>query len=179
MRDHAFESLLVEHQRSLLLFIKSQVANHHEAEDLLQRTNVILWQKRGNFEEGSNFRAWAFAIARLEMMNQLRQLQRDRKVFTDEEAGERVADATSRTAHGDETSLIALRDCLKRLPPRDRELLFVRYSTDRPLKDYAENLSRSPGTLKARLHRIRERLRKSIMIRLRELEPTMAGGAVD
>jgi RNA polymerase sigma-70 factor (ECF subfamily) len=54
-------------------------------------------------------------------------------------------------------------------------LLFVRYATNRPLKEYAENLSRSPGTLKARLFQIRENLKKSIEARLREGEPGMAG----
>jgi RNA polymerase sigma-70 factor (ECF subfamily) len=69
--------------------------------------------------------------------------------------------------------LRALKDCLERLSSRDQELLFVRYATDRPLKEYAENLRRSPGTLKARLFQIRENLRKSIEARLKEADPVM------
>ena len=168
-----FEELLIAHQRSLLLYIKSLVSNHHEAEDLLQRANMILWQKRANFEAGSNFRAWSFTIARLEVLNQLRQQRRDQRVFSDRQNHESSPVFDPISEADDEAMLRALKDCLERLSSRDQELLFVRYATDRPLKEYAENLRRSPGTLKARLFQIRENLRKSIEARLKEADPVM------
>ena len=58
-----FEELLVAQQAALLNYIKSLVQNHHEAEDVLQKTNLILWQKRSRFEAGSSFRAWLPAEA--------------------------------------------------------------------------------------------------------------------
>ncbi|MCW1924395.1 sigma-70 family RNA polymerase sigma factor [Luteolibacter arcticus] len=171
-----FEELLIAHQRSLLFYIKSLVSNHHEAEDLLQRTNLILWQKRANFAAGSNFRAWCFTIARLEALNQLRQQRRDQRLFSERSNNEAVPEIFRSAEEEDIAPLLALRDCLERLPSRDKELLFVRYATDRPLKEYAENLSRSPGTLKARLFQLRESLRKSIEARLRESDLTAVGG---
>ena len=168
-----FEELLVTHQRSLLLYIKSLVTNHHEAEDLLQRANMILWQKRANFEAGSNFRAWSFTIARLEVLNQLRQQRRDQRVFSDRQNHESLPVFDPAAEGDDEMMLHALKDCLERLSSKDQELLFVRYATDRPLKEYAENLHRSPGTLKARLFQIRENLKKSIEARLREADMAM------
>jgi RNA polymerase sigma-70 factor (ECF subfamily) len=169
-----FEELLISHQRSLLHYIKSLVSNHHEAEDLLQKVNLILWQKRENFEAGSNFRAWAFTIARLEVLNQLRQHRRDQRVFSDRQNHESSPVFDPAAGIEDEALLWALKDCLERLPSRDQELLFVRYATDQPLKEYAENLRRSPGTLKARLFQIREHLRKSIEARLRDGDLMMA-----
>ncbi|MEK7949641.1 RNA polymerase sigma factor [Luteolibacter soli] len=168
-----FEELLISHQRSLLLYIKSLVTNHHEAEDLLQRANMILWQKRANFEAGSNFKAWSFTIARLEVLNQLRQQRRDQRVFSDRQNLDLSPVFDPAAEVDDEAMLHVLKDCLERLSSRDQELLFVRYATDRPLKEYAENLSRSPGTLKARLFQIRENLRKSIEARLRESDMAM------
>ncbi|HEY1120862.1 MAG TPA: sigma-70 family RNA polymerase sigma factor [Haloferula sp.] len=168
-----FEELLIAHQRSLLLYIKSLVTNHHEAEDLLQRANMILWQKRANFESGSNFRAWSFTIARLEVLNQLRQQRRDQRVFSDRQNFESSPVFDPAAEGDDEAMLHALKDCLERLSSKDQELLFVRYATDQPLKEYAENLRRSPGTLKARLFQIRENLKKSIEARLRESDMAM------
>lgn len=170
-----FEELLISHQRSLLYYIKSLVSNHHEGEDLLQKVNLILWQKRANFEAGSNFRAWSFSIARLEVLNQLRRQRRDQRVFSDRPNHESLPVFEPAAGMKDEALLGALKDCLGRLSSQDQELLFVRYATDRPLKEYAENLGRSPGTLKARLFRIREHLKKSIEARLREGGPVMAG----
>ena len=150
----------------LLNFIKSLVANHHEAEDVLQRTNLILWQKRSGFRTGSNFRAWAFTIARLESLNQIRRHYRDQGVFSASEVHE-AADGVRPPEDGDAEAMIALQDCLTRLPARDRELLLMRYGSDRTLGEYARNLNRSTGTLKARLFKIRENLRKGIEEHLR------------
>lgn len=175
-RAESFEELLVTHQRRLLLYIKSLVANHHEAEDLLQRTNLILWRKRENFEAGSNFRAWSFAIARLEVCNQLRQLRRDQKVFSDQEEDL----STTEGPHPIDSELVnpealrALRSCLKRLPSHDQELVLMRYATDKTLGDYAKDLNRKPGTLKARLFKIRENLRKSIEDELRRRDNALS-----
>lgn len=160
-----FEELLVTQQAALLNYIKSLVQIHHEAEDVLQKTNLILWQKRDRFEAGSSFRAWAFTIARLESLNQIRRRSRDQRVLSNPD----LVDAPTGPVSAEESqadTLKALRACLRRLPDRDRELLLMRYGSDRTLGEYARNLNRSPGTLKARLFKIREILRKGIEERL-------------
>ena len=164
-----FEDLLVAHQGPILHYLKSLVGNHHEAEDLLQRTNLILGQKRSGFEAGSNFRAWSFAIARREALSRFRQQRRDQRLFAHAE----VHGAAVDSVEGDETPLLTMRDCLSRLPARDQELLLMRYGTKRTLHDYAKQLNRSPGTLKARLFKIRENLRREIEERLKETEPAL------
>jgi RNA polymerase sigma-70 factor (ECF subfamily) len=140
----------------------------------LQRTNLILWQKRGGFEAGSNFRAWAFTIARLESLNQIRRQYRDQRVFSAQRIDETAADGLRPTGDAAAAAMIALQDCLKRLPDRDRELLLMRYGSDRTLGEYAKGLNRSPGTLKARLFKIRETLRKGIEEHLRRSEPPLS-----
>lgn len=176
-----FEELLIAYQPRILGYIKSVVANHHEAEDLLQRTNVILWRKRSSFEAGSNFRAWSFAIARLEVFNQLRQQRRDQRAFQEHEEQSAI-DFLLPAENDDTEALVALRNCLKRLPSRDQELIQMRYASDRTLGEYAKNLNRSPGTLKARLFQIRENLRKSIEEQLQRSDsqwgPTKCSGSI-
>lgn len=157
-----FEDLLVAHQDPILRFIKSIIADHHEAEDLLQKTNLVLWQKRDRFEAGTNFRAWSFAIARLETLNQLKRQRRDQRILAQQWLRESVREAETTGGDPDAEALTALRNCLGRLPDRDRELIMTRYGSDRTLEQYARTLNRSPGTLKARLFKIRGDLRKSI-----------------
>lgn len=165
-----FEELLVSQQQALLNYIKSVVQNHHEAEDVLQKTNLILWQKRDRFEVGSSFKAWAFTIARLESFNQIRRRSRDQRVFSNPELLDSPATGPGSADDCKADTLKALRACLRRLPDRDRELLLTRYGSDRTLGEYARNLNRSPGTLKARLFKIRENLRKGIEEHLRHSE---------
>lgn len=169
-----FEDLLVAQQQPLLNYIKSLLADHHEAEDVLQKTNLILWQKRDRFEAGSSFRAWAFTIARLESFNQIRRRSRDQRVFTGPDFLEAATPGPADDGRAD--TLNALRVCLRRLPDRDRELLLTRYGSDRTLGEYASKLNRSPGTLKARLFKIRENLRKGIEEQLRRSEASLTAG---
>lgn len=171
-----FEDLLISQQQALLNYIKSVVQNHHEAEDVLQKTNLILWQKRGRFETGSSFRAWAFTIARLESFNQIRRRSRDQRVLANPDLVDAPATGPVSADDSQADALKALRACLRRLPERDRELLLTRYGSDRTLGEYARNLNRSPGTLKARLFKIRENLRKGIEEHLRHSGTSLSAG---
>ena len=57
-----FVGLLTGHQSDIYLYLRSLVLNPDEASDILQDTNLVLWEKRGQFQMGTNFRAWAFQI---------------------------------------------------------------------------------------------------------------------
>jgi RNA polymerase sigma-70 factor (ECF subfamily) len=57
---------------------------------------------------------------------------------------------------------LALRGCLQRLRPQDRDLLHHRYATASSLQEYAEATHRSAGTLKAILFGLRAALRRCI-----------------
>lgn len=152
----------MEHQGSILGFIKSIIPDHHQAEDLLQKTNLVLWSKREKFEPGTNFRAWAFSIARFETLNHLKWQRRERRVLAEHPVADPGFFPDPDHSLGQEDALDVLRNCLGSLSERDRELVLTRYSTDVTLEQYATTLNRSAGTLKARLFKIRGDLRKTI-----------------
>jgi RNA polymerase sigma-70 factor (ECF subfamily) len=86
-----FVSLLTEHQPDLLAFIISLMPGDSEVADVLQKTNLVLWNKREKFEAGTNFRAWSFAIARFEVLTHLKKQKRLGIVLLDEELLETIA----------------------------------------------------------------------------------------
>lgn len=165
-RDTAFGNLLIEHQRAIRLYIQSLMSACPGADDVLQNTNLVMWRKRENFQTGSNFLAWAFTIARLEVYNQARHFRRNQRLISGLDRNEFVAPEGGGGGQATADALHALKKCLRTLPSRDQELLLMRYSSSRTLADYARNIKRSPGTLKARLFKIREKLRKSIVEQL-------------
>ena len=59
-----FARLVDEHQGRLKGYILSLVFDPHAASDILQETNLILCRKADKFEAGTNFRAWAFRVAK-------------------------------------------------------------------------------------------------------------------
>src|SRR5262245_27171270 len=64
-------------------FIMTLVFNYHDAEEVFQNTSVVLWNKFGEFQPGSDFFAWASRVAYYEVLSLLKQRRRSR-TFSDE-----------------------------------------------------------------------------------------------
>ncbi|RYD21045.1 MAG: sigma-70 family RNA polymerase sigma factor [Verrucomicrobiaceae bacterium] len=157
-----FVSELTNHQTSMLAYIRSLAPGGSGARDLLQEVNITLWQKRETFELGTNFKAWAFQTIRYHMLNHRRRLVSQGWLIFDDDLIERLSpEFESEPAELEERHL-ALRACLQRLRPQDRELLHHRYATAGSLQEYAGATNRSAGTLKAILFNLRAVLKRCI-----------------
>lgn len=162
-----FDRLLADHVASIRLYVRSLMPGYEGVDDLAQETLLKLWEKRDEFTSGTHFKAWAFQIAKFLVMNQRRKLARSPVVLLDEELLEAIdrrwmeQEATINDDHH-----AALSRCLETLKPDDRRLLHTRYATDESLETYAEQEGTRPGTLKARLFRLRDALRDCIERRL-------------
>lgn len=162
----AFVSLLTAHQPDLWAFIISLMPGDPEVADVLQKTNLILWNKREKFEADTNFRAWSFTIARFEVLTHLKKQKRHGIVLLDEELLETIAcEAPETLAHTDQR-LAALDVCLKKLRPEDRELIDYRYKSGLGLEGFSERVGRSVSSLSVTLHRLRAALRKCVDTRM-------------
>ncbi|MBC8356416.1 MAG: sigma-70 family RNA polymerase sigma factor [Planctomycetes bacterium] len=166
-REAGFVSLLTEHQLALKLFVNSLLPGDSGAADVAQEVSTTLWKKRADFVPGTNFRAWVFRIARNHVANYRRKRAREGAVvvFSDtlqETIAAELADKTTDLEH----RLHALRQCLQKLREGDRELIQHRYFYQTPLKEYASQIDRTVGTLKVKLHRIRNSLERCVLQRL-------------
>jgi len=153
---------LTNHQTSMLAYIRSISPGGSGARDLLQDVNITLWQKRESFELGTNFKAWAFQTIRYHILNHRRRLVSQGWLVFDDDLVERMAPEFEMMPDELEDRHLALRKCLIKLRPKDRELLHHRYATSSPLQDFAEKTQRSSGTLKAILYNLRAALRGCI-----------------
>ena len=80
-RQAEFVRLFSANQRRIQTFIFTLLPDRDQAQDVMQETSVVLWQKFDSFETGTDFTAWAFRIARLEVLSLVRRQQRARLVF--------------------------------------------------------------------------------------------------
>ena len=55
-----FIRLLMENERRIYAYIRTLLGNAADAEDVLQKTSVIMWDKFPEFDQGDNFIAWSF-----------------------------------------------------------------------------------------------------------------------
>ena len=61
--DDQMVQLIAGCQRGLFLYICGLLFSRELAEDVLQETNLVLWQKRTEYRPDTNFYAWACQIA--------------------------------------------------------------------------------------------------------------------
>src|SRR4029078_11610099 len=125
-----FARLFSRNARRIYGFIMTLVFNHHDAEEVFQNTNVILWNKFAEFEPGSNFFAWASRIAYFEVLSLMKQKRRSHTVS--DEALELLANEAMGLSHQSSERFDALEECLAKLTAADRELLQERYYRQRP-----------------------------------------------
>jgi RNA polymerase sigma-70 factor (ECF subfamily) len=160
---------LTNHQTSMLAYIRSLAPGGSGARDLLQEVNITLWQKRESFELGTNFKAWAFQTIRYHLLNHRRRLISHGWLIFDDDLIERLSPEFEVEPDDLEERHLALRTCLQRLRPQDRDLLHHRYGTDSSLQEYATATHRSAGTLKAILFNLRAALKRCIERRVQEV----------
>ncbi|HYG76690.1 MAG TPA: sigma-70 family RNA polymerase sigma factor [Planctomycetota bacterium] len=150
----AFVQLLTLNQSRLYAYILSLVGNASHADDVLQETNVVLWQKASEFTLGTNFTAWMFKIAYMQVMAYRQRLTREKILFDSDmvpelaqEVGERLSDLDSRQR--------SLQACLEKLSPRQRDIVRRRYSSGATVQSMADELGHSVEAIKQLLFRTR------------------------
>lgn len=164
--DAAFVAQLTQCQASLGMFVRGLLPGDRAAADIVQQANAKIWEKRAEFEPGTNFKAWALAIARFEVLNYRKQQARDARLVFSTELETTIA---SELAELDDDLLDrheALKECLASLKPESRELLMLRYGSRETLREFANRVGRSVGGLKVTLHRLRAFLATCIERRL-------------
>ena len=160
---------IVAVQPRLYGYILKRLADREQTAEVLQRTNAVICRKIAEFEPGTHFAAWAFAIARFQIMAWRKDRSRDRLVFSDA-----VAEALDSRADDEAAALDArippLRRCLERLREADRSLIQARYRDGQSVASLGERMQASADAVGMRLLRIRRRLRDCVQAQL-ALEP--------
>lgn len=165
-----FVSLLTQHQGDLWAYVITLLPGDSDTADVLQKVNMVLWTKQKDFKIGTNFRAWAFAVARFEVLAHLKTKKRLGFVLLDEELLDTMANEAPDMVRPNDQRLRALEHCMRLLRKQDQELLNHRYCTNHALSELAERVGKSVSTLSVTLHRLRSALRECINRRIREEE---------
>lgn len=140
-----------------------------EAEDVVQATCVVLWEKRDDFQKGTDFKAWAFRTAYFQAMAMRRDLSRSKVAVFSDETLQRLAAPAEEAASEIDSRIAALRHCMSALPPADQRLLALKYLRRESLTDHARELGVPSGRLQKALSRLRLGLKHCIEKRLHPL----------
>jgi RNA polymerase sigma-70 factor, ECF subfamily len=167
LSSQEFDALLAEAQPRLKGYVASILGGWSDVDDIVQETNLVLVVKRDDFEAGTNFIAWAFRVAYFKATTWRRNRMREGRVVFSETAFQNVA-AFAEAHFADRKPVVeALANCLKLLPPRERDLVTSKYVDHRSLVDLAATRGCSSNSLHKSISRIRLALRKCISQNLR------------
>lgn len=152
-----FIQQLTGSQTSLRAMILASLGNHADCQDVLQKTNLVIWKKASEYDPEREFLAWAFGIARFEVLAFIRDRQRERLMFR-EDVAELLAAVVEAQAESISHRQMALRDCLRELPAQSRKLLDFKYVRGNTTQQISEETGRSIDGVKSVLLRIRKLL---------------------
>lgn len=155
-RTESFVELITRYQPRIFLFILSLVHNRADAEDVLSDVTLVLWRKFEEFRPGSDFRAWAFAVA-AQRAKCFLESRRNRLCPSDAFVEQLVAAAGELPDRHHEL-LDALEQCKRKLRLPDQDLLQRRYAPRATIASVAAEVSRSEAALYKALARIRQAL---------------------
>jgi RNA polymerase sigma-70 factor, ECF subfamily len=137
----------------LTAYLTSLLGNYNDVQDVLQETLLALWKDFENFQQGTDFHAWARRTAYHRVLTYRKQ-QRRRGVPCSEEFLSAIDRAFSKKSDRFEDYLRYLNECIQKLAETDCELLRVRFQTQGSIKDAAEKLGRPTNTVYKALTRI-------------------------
>lgn len=153
----AFDALIDRWTASVTGYARRVSGDGDAAADLTQDIWLRVLRGIDRLQDARRFRAWLFGIAHRAFIDALR--RRYRVLPTPGDGLEDIAEEDPGDAHFD---LEQIEGGLERLPPVEREVLTLFYLQELSLIETATALSIPPGTVKSRLHRARNLLRREL-----------------
>ena len=161
----AFLKEFAPHHDRLFAYLFSLLPHRPDAEDVFQRTSLILWQKFDQWQPGTDFLAWACGVAFYEARNFIRVASRDRLRFSDALL-DTLAQERAATLRRRDDRVAALQECLKKLDQGERELLQKAYVDEESIRELARRDGQAAQTLYNRLNLVRKQLLRCTDLRL-------------
>jgi RNA polymerase sigma-70 factor (ECF subfamily) len=153
--EHAFNSLIAQHQQAVRTFLRGLSANYSDADDIAQETFLAAWTQARSFRGQGSVRSWLFSIAwRKAKGSQRRWFRSARRdtAYHDSLPGDKVQETPTEDR-------ILLRQALLSLPLDQRAAVMLCLGSGHTHGEAAEMLAIPLGTVKSYVLRGREKLR--------------------
>ena len=174
--EHAYEQLIERFQNPVYNLAYRLLNDQADASDVAQEVFLKIFRNVGNFRGDSSLRTWVYRIAVNESHNRRRWLFRHRRgetgideTFEDSDSREKPLMDSGETPFDftvNREARILLEEALASINPVFRAALVLREIEDMSYDEIADILEVSIGTVKSRIVRGREALRRNLATRL-------------
>jgi len=152
--SEAFENLYFRYRDWVFNLAWRFTGNQQDSLDVLQETFTYLLGKFPGFSLRASMTTFLYPVVRHLALNIHR---KNRRFMSVEESFDEIPASTSDKSAGSRSELAAV---LNILPEEQREVLLMRFVDDMSLQEIAAALNIPIGTIKSRLHRALDTLRK-------------------
>lgn len=151
-KEKAFTLIIRKYQERLYWHVRRLVADHEDANDVLQNMFIKVWKNLDNFREDAQLYTWLYKIATNECLSFLEQQKRKSALsLSDVETG--LGNKLQADSQFDANKLEwKLQKAILGLPEKQRIVFNLRYYDEMPYEEMSRVLDTSEGALKASYH---------------------------
>jgi RNA polymerase sigma-70 factor (ECF subfamily) len=168
--EAAFEQLVRQHQKTVYNLCLRMTGDREESFDLAQETFLKAWHAISLFQFDCKFTTWLCRIASNTCIDHLRKQRRKKQISLTQLDDEDTPYERLIADDSQDPALLAERAedhrqvqaVFARLPEQDRLILSLRAVEDMSYQEIGEALDLKPGTVKSRIARAREKVRRSL-----------------
>jgi RNA polymerase sigma-70 factor (ECF subfamily) len=168
--QRAYELLLVRHRKAIFHVVTKIVRNREEAQDLVQETFMKAFNALVSYRSEYKFSTWLYKIAANCAIDFVRKkrieaLSLDRPIETKDGQVEIELPDSTWDPEKDlvrKQKLRSIDEAIESLPDKYREVIIYRHKDDKSYEEIAGILKTPVGTVKARIFRARELLKKKL-----------------
>ena len=160
-KDREFVHLMSASQMNIYAYIMSIVGNSSDADDIMQNTSVLMWERFSEYESGTDFKRWGISIAYYkikEFRKQNKQPQFNDEVF------EKIHDQAHEEVGNMNLFIEKMRVCLTRLSQADLDIVKLRYQSGYSIKKVALRFNTSVQAVYMKLSKIHGILSRCIKL---------------
>ena len=166
----AYRILFENHKQAIYHIIVKIVRNNEEAQDLVQETFIKAFSSLKSYNPTYRFTTWLYKIAANSSIDHIR--KRKLQTFSldqpvDTKDGQLSVEVPDMSYHPErdlsaKRQNLSISEAIESLPEKYRQVIVKRHQEDKSYEEIAEYLGVPVGTVKARIFRARELLKKKL-----------------
>ena len=168
--EQSFEALVRQNSEKMIQLAWRMVNNRQDAEEIVQEAFLRFYRTLGSFRGDSLVSTWLYRTVSRLCIDYLRREKIKRRLFffsRPDDEYDPLEQAPSGMVRQDDQAIAReelghMMKALDKLSPRQRAVLTLRHQEELPLKEIAEILGLSEGSVKVHLHRAVSSLRNSL-----------------
>jgi RNA polymerase sigma-70 factor (ECF subfamily) len=169
--ERAYRELVRRYQGAVMNLAWKITGSADDAAEVAQETFIRVLRSLGTYDPSRPFRTWLFKITSNLALDAIRRRKRRPIALEDlaDEEGPAIDPADTGPAPDEgyriEQSDARFESLVRELPEHYQAILFLRYQQELSYEEIAESMSMPLGTVKVRIHRAHEMLRRKLMAR--------------